>query len=167
MKVIRKGYMAIHNLGIMKGGSRDYWFVLSSESLSWYKDGEVCHHLRQDLVVSSWGIFHRRRRKSTCCPWRGLSWGTWSLPLCLVGICLQFIILRVETSSKTSRFYNPFDNHMNNYMNLFYKTLDLSCETQDDMDSWKASFLRAGVYPEKQSSEGTVGDGEEAVSQDS
>merc|ERR1719431_2369253 len=23
------------------------------------------------------------------------------------------------------------------------------------MDSWKASFLRAGVYPEKQSSEGT------------
>ena len=33
--------MAIHNLGIMKGGKRNYWFVLSSESLSWYKDGEV------------------------------------------------------------------------------------------------------------------------------
>jgi len=33
--------MAIHNLGIMKGGSRDYWFVLTSESLSWYKDEEV------------------------------------------------------------------------------------------------------------------------------
>ena len=33
--------MAIHNLGIMKGGSRDYWFVLSSESLSWFKDEEV------------------------------------------------------------------------------------------------------------------------------
>lgn len=30
-----------------------------------------------------------------------------------------------------------------------YKQLDLSCETQDDVDSWKASFLRAGVYPEK------------------
>merc|ERR1719431_2316666 len=39
-QVIRKGYMAIHNLGIMKGGSRDYWFVLSSESLSWFKDDE-------------------------------------------------------------------------------------------------------------------------------
>merc|ERR1719450_1940678 len=39
-QVIRKGYMAIHNLGIMKGGSRDYWFVLSSESLSWFKDEE-------------------------------------------------------------------------------------------------------------------------------
>ena len=33
--------MAIHNLGIMKGGSRDYWFVLSSENISWYKDEEV------------------------------------------------------------------------------------------------------------------------------
>jgi hypothetical protein len=32
------------------------------------------------------------------------------------------------------------------------------------MDSWKASFLRAGVYPEKQTAEGTVGEEEEAVS---
>ncbi|KAI8429663.1 hypothetical protein MSG28_000238 [Choristoneura fumiferana] len=39
-QVIRKGYMCIHNLGIMKGGSRDYWFVLTSESISWYKDEE-------------------------------------------------------------------------------------------------------------------------------
>merc|ERR1711936_285170 len=39
-QVIRKGYMSIHNVGLMKGGSRDYWFVLSSESLSWYKDEE-------------------------------------------------------------------------------------------------------------------------------
>lgn len=30
-----------------------------------------------------------------------------------------------------------------------YKELQLGVETQDDMDSWKASFLRAGVYPEK------------------
>ena len=32
--------MCIHNLGIMKGGSRDYWFVLTSESISWFKDEE-------------------------------------------------------------------------------------------------------------------------------
>jgi len=32
--------MCIHNLGIMKGGSRGYWFVLTSESLSWFKDEE-------------------------------------------------------------------------------------------------------------------------------
>ena len=44
---------------------------------------------------------------------------------------------------------------------FFLQTLDLSCETQDDVDSWKASFLRAGVYPEKSSSEGSIGgDGE-------
>jgi len=41
-QVIRKGYMSIHNLSLMRGGSRDYWFVLTSESLSWYKDEEVC-----------------------------------------------------------------------------------------------------------------------------
>ena len=43
VQVIRKGYMSIQNLGMMKGltQSREYWFVLSSESLSWYKDGEV------------------------------------------------------------------------------------------------------------------------------
>lgn len=32
-----------------------------------------------------------------------------------------------------------------------YKQLEVSCETVDDIDSWKASFLRAGVYPEKAS----------------
>jgi hypothetical protein len=25
----------------MKGGSRDYWFVLMSENISWFKDEEV------------------------------------------------------------------------------------------------------------------------------
>jgi hypothetical protein len=27
--------------------------------------------------------------------------------------------------------------------------LELSCDGAEDVDSWKASFLRAGVYPEK------------------
>ena len=39
----------------------------------------------------------------------------------------------------------------------------MSCETQDDVDSWKASFLRAGVYPEK-SSEAMNGDEVRAMS---
>lgn len=30
-----------------------------------------------------------------------------------------------------------------------HKQLELSCETTEEMDSWKASFLRAGVYPER------------------
>lgn len=41
-----------------------------------------------------------------------------------------------------------------------FKQLELSCETTDDVDSWKASFLRAGVYPEKQAD---LIDGEEEV----
>ncbi|KAG8141814.1 hypothetical protein E2320_006484 [Naja naja] len=35
-----------------------------------------------------------------------------------------------------------------------YRQLELACETQEEVDSWKASFLRAGVYPER------VGSGE-------
>lgn len=44
----------------MKGGSKDFWFVLTAESLSWYKDEEVrgffvsqgyiCH----DIVRYTW-----------------------------------------------------------------------------------------------------------------
>lgn len=30
-----------------------------------------------------------------------------------------------------------------------YKQLELTCESLSDMDLWKSSFLRAGVYPEK------------------
>lgn len=40
-QVIRKGWLTINNIGIMKGGSKEYWFVLTAESLSWYKDDEV------------------------------------------------------------------------------------------------------------------------------
>jgi len=29
------------------------------------------------------------------------------------------------------------------------KQLEMSAESQEEVDSWKASFLRAGVYPEK------------------
>lgn len=31
-----------------------------------------------------------------------------------------------------------------------YKQLELSAPTVDEVDAWKASFLRAGVYPEKE-----------------
>lgn len=29
------------------------------------------------------------------------------------------------------------------------RQIELACDAQEDVDSWKASFLRAGVYPEK------------------
>merc|ERR1711970_1344724 len=129
-QVIRKGYMAIHNLGIMKGGSRDYWFVLSSESLSWFKDEE------------------EKDKK-------------YMLPLD------QLKLRDIESTFMSRRhmfaIYNPEGR------NVFkdFKTLDLSCESQDDVDSWKASFLRAGVYPEKSNAEGSTADGEEGRSETS
>uniref|UniRef100_A0A8B9HL28 dynamin GTPase n=1 Tax=Astyanax mexicanus TaxID=7994 RepID=A0A8B9HL28_ASTMX len=41
--VIRKGWLTINNISLMKGGAKDYWFVLTAESLSWFKDDEVWH----------------------------------------------------------------------------------------------------------------------------
>ncbi|XP_026088504.1 dynamin-3-like [Carassius auratus] len=35
-----------------------------------------------------------------------------------------------------------------------YRHLELACDTQDEVDSWKASLLRAGVYPEKTTVDG-------------
>merc|ERR1719499_257354 len=122
-QVIRKGYMAIHNLGIMKGGSRDYWFVLSSENISWYKDEE------------------EKDKKYM---------------LALDGLKLRDIESTFMSRRHMFAIYNPEGR------NVFkdFKTLDLSCESQDDVDSWKASFLRAGVYPEKSTSESTTNEGE-------
>ena len=62
---------------------------------------------------------------------------------------------------KVSSFSEQWASTISNIVAL--QTLDLSCETQDDVDSWKASFLRAGVYPEK-SNVGALDGGEEGVS---
>jgi dynamin GTPase len=113
--VIRKGYMCIHNLGIMKGGSRDYWFVLTSESISWYKDEE------------------EKDKK-------------YMLPL--DGLKIKDIESGFMSRRQTFAIFNP--DQRNVYKD--YKQLELSCESQEEVDSWKASFLRAGVYPERASS---------------
>ena len=34
-----------------------------------------------------------------------------------------------------------------------YDKLELSCDTLEDAEAWKASFLRAGVYPVKKHEE--------------
>lgn len=41
----------------------------------------------------------------------------------------------------------PSSRHRNVYKDL--RQIELACESQEEVDSWKASFLRAGVYPEK------------------
>jgi dynamin GTPase len=44
---------------------------------------------------------------------------------------------------------------MVSFRNLFkdHKQLELAGETQDIVDEWKASFLRAGVYPQREQNE--------------
>ncbi|XP_063393226.1 dynamin isoform X8 [Cydia fagiglandana] len=127
-QVIRKGYMCIHNLGIMKG-SRDYWFVLTSESISWYKDEE------------------EREKK-------------YMLPL--DGLKLRDLEQGFMSRRHMFALFNPEGRNV--YKD--YKQLELSCETQDDVDSWKASFLRAGVYPEKTSEAANGDEGEGTESSD-
>ena len=41
LQVIRKGWLSLHNISFIKGGSKDFWFVLTAESLAWFKDEEV------------------------------------------------------------------------------------------------------------------------------
>ncbi|XP_051570861.1 dynamin-2 isoform X5 [Myxocyprinus asiaticus] len=110
-QVIRKGWLTL-NISIMKGGSKEYWFILTAESLSWYKDEE------------------EKEKK-------------YMLPL-------DNLKLRdVEKGfMSTKHIFAIFNTEQRNvYKDL--RQIELACDSQEDMDSWKASFLRAGVYPEK------------------
>jgi len=162
-QVIRKGYMSISNLGIMKGGSRDYWFVLSSETLSWYKDDEVFFR-SIDFV---WWL---NLSKHSICD--GSQEKDKKYMLNLDGLKLRDIEQGFMSRRHAIGLFNKDGRNVYkvrkrfrvpsrlHFWGLFiysfvfplsqdYKQLEVSCETQDDVDSWKASFLRAGVYPEK------------------
>ncbi|XP_075691240.1 dynamin-1 isoform X2 [Rhinoderma darwinii] len=110
--VIRKGWLTINNIGIMKGGAKEYWFVLTAENLSWYKDDE------------------EKEKK-------------YMLPL-------DNLKLRdIEKGFMSSKHIFALFNTEQRNVYKDYRQLELACETQEEVDSWKASFLRAGVYPER------------------
>ncbi|KAF5893514.1 dynamin-2 isoform X1, partial [Clarias magur] len=127
-QVIRKGWLTI-NISIMKGGSRDYWFVLTAESLSWYKDEE-------------------EKEKKYMLPLDNLK------------------IRDVEKGfMSTKHIFAIFNTEQRNvYKDL--RQIELACDSQEDMDSWKASFLRAGVYPEKDQVENGEGAPVDTISMD-
>ncbi|TNM85479.1 hypothetical protein fugu_007750 [Takifugu bimaculatus] len=110
-QVIRRGWLNI-NISIMKGGSKDYWFVLTAESLSWFKDEE------------------EKEKK-------------YMLPL--DNLKLRDVEKGFMSSKHIFAIFNT--EQRNVYKDL--RQIELACDTQEDVDSWKASFLRAGVYPEK------------------
>ncbi|XP_059138899.1 dynamin-1-like isoform X1 [Physella acuta] len=116
-QVIRKGWLSLHNVSFIKGGSKDFWFVLTAESLSWYKDEE------------------EKDKKYM---------------LTLDGLKIRDMDQGFMSKKCGFAIFNP--EARNVYKD--YKQLELSAESQDDVDSWKASFLRAGVYPERTTEEG-------------
>ncbi|XP_047228080.1 dynamin-1a isoform X10 [Girardinichthys multiradiatus] len=110
--VIRKGWLTINNIGIMKGGAKEYWFVLTAESLSWYKDDE-------------------EKEKKYMLPVDNLK------------------LRDVEKGFMSSKPIFALFNTEQRNVYKDYRQLELACESQEDVDAWKASFLRAGVYPER------------------
>ena len=65
---------------------------------------------------------------------------------------LLYNLRRTVASCVASNYFMVFFFFLRN---LFkdHKALELAGENQDVIDSWKASFLRAGVYPERDTSE--------------
>ncbi|KAL2089361.1 hypothetical protein ACEWY4_014049 [Coilia grayii] len=115
--VIRKGWLTISNISIIKGGAKVCWFVLTTESLSWFKDDE-------------------EKEKKYMLPLDSLK------------------VRDVEKTFMSSK--HTFSLFSTEQRNVYkdYRHLELACDTQEEVDSWKASLLRAGVYPERTGEDG-------------
>uniref|UniRef100_A0A9J8B4C4 dynamin GTPase n=1 Tax=Cyprinus carpio carpio TaxID=630221 RepID=A0A9J8B4C4_CYPCA len=127
-QVIRRGWLTI-NISIMKGGSKDYWFILTAESLSWYKDEE-------------------EKEKKFMLP--------------LDNLKLRDAEKGFMSTKPTFAIFNT--EQRNVYKDL--RQIELACDSQEEVDSWKASFLRAGVYPEKDQPENEEGVPADSLSMD-
>ncbi|ELK27777.1 Dynamin-3 [Myotis davidii] len=55
----------------------------------------------------------------------------------------------VEKSFMSSKHIFAIFNTEQRNVYKDYRFLELACDSQEDVDSWKASLLRAGVYPDK------------------
>ncbi|CAG9765057.1 unnamed protein product [Ceutorhynchus assimilis] len=110
-QVIRKGYMYIHNQSMIRG-AKDFWFVLTSENLAWFKD-DTEKEIQYILPLN--------------------------------GIKLRDMESKFITRRHTFGLF--YSNGRNVYKDN--KQLELSCNSIEEEDTWKASLLRAGVYPER------------------
>jgi len=114
-QVIRKGWLQLGGGGVLKG-SKDYWFVLTAESISWFKD-ETEKDLKYTLRLDG-------------CKLKDLESGFMS----------------------RRSYFAIFNPDLRNLLKDF-KQLELSAESSEVVDNWKASLLRAGVFPERDTSE--------------
>ncbi|XP_065113428.1 dynamin 3a isoform X2 [Paramisgurnus dabryanus] len=128
-QVIRKGWLTVNNISLIKGGAREYWFVLTAESLSWFKDDE------------------EKEKKYM--------------------LLLDNLKVRdIEKSFMSSKHVFAIFNTEQRNVYKDYRHLELACDTQEEVDSWKASLLRAGVYPEKTTVDGESSSQAESFSMD-
>uniref|UniRef100_A0A671RVE7 Dynamin GTPase n=1 Tax=Sinocyclocheilus anshuiensis TaxID=1608454 RepID=A0A671RVE7_9TELE len=96
----------------MKGGAKEYWFVLTAESLSWFKDDE-------------------EKEKKYMLPLDNLK------------------VRDVEKSFMSSKHMFAIFNTEQRNVFKDNRFLELACDTLEEVESWRASLLRAGVYPER------------------
>lgn len=70
-QLIRKGWLSMP-VSLIKGSSRDYWFVLSSDSLTWYKDDEVRGLLSAAASCGAHAVCSSLICVVSSIPWSGL-----------------------------------------------------------------------------------------------
>lgn len=183
----------------MKGGSKDYWFVLTAESLSWYKDEEVrlltgkamlpevipeslfmsrqptpielrdceidlrafinwsSHQLLEHWLLNCMFDLSGEGEEVHAASWqpeaerRGERLHVKQTRLCHLQHWAEVGILSTSQNCDFSWCLSFCNNVCACYRNVYkdLRQIELACDTQEDVDSWKASFLRAGVYPEK------------------
>ncbi|XP_050312820.1 dynamin-like [Anthonomus grandis grandis] len=110
-QTIRKGWMNVHNQSVIRG-AKDFWFVLTSENLAWFKD-DTEKEIQYILPLN--------------------------------GVKVRDVDSKFMSRRHIFALFYP--NGRNIYKDN--KQLELSCITLEEEDTWKASFLRAGVYPER------------------
>ncbi|EGD74120.1 dynamin 2 [Salpingoeca rosetta] len=113
-QVIRKGYLTISGGGAF-ARSRASFFVLTTESLVWYKDEEMKEQ-RYNLSLEGVRILNIEEGGSF-----------------------------LNRRKNTFQLFHPDKK----YLFKNHERLELTADTREAMESWQASFLRAGVYPSK------------------
>ncbi|XP_063687639.1 dynamin-1-like isoform X5 [Bolinopsis microptera] len=113
-KLIKKGWLSTSNVGLTKGLSREYWFVLYTDALAWFKDESERDQkyyltidgvkMKEEEEEEGGGIFGHRKFK-------------------------------IQLFHPNAR-----------YLFREYRELSLFAKDEDDMEDWRASFLRAGIY---------------------
>merc|ERR1739838_403880 len=110
IKILRSGWLSLH-LGGLLSAAKEFWFVLETDALTWYKD-----ELEDEKRYS---------------------------------IKMEDIMLReVEKSGfLSSKPAFVLFSRSNRNLHKDHRSIELSAETQEDLEKWKMALHRAGVQP--------------------